>query len=127
VHDPGDVCCVDHGKTAPDGLSCAPAKDICPQAGDFRFGCDDADDCTVLGMLGTVCCGSLAVSGNTYFLMSTACTAATNCVASTEVQLCDRAVAGECGAGLHCDALTAFTTPQSGPGAVSPPFPACQP
>ena len=123
----GDVCCVDHGKTAPDGLSCARATDICPQTGDFRFGCDDADDCTVLGMPGTVCCGSLGLDGNSYFLRSTACTLAENCVGANEVRLCDRAVSGECGAGQHCDALSAFTTAQGGAGAVSPPFPACQP
>jgi hypothetical protein len=123
----GDVCCVDRGKTPPDGLSCAGAKDICPLPTDLRLSCDDADDCALLGMPNTVCCGSLGVNGNSFFLSSTACTAVENCAAANEVLLCDRAVSGECGAGQHCDALMTFTTPQSGSGAVSPPFPACQP
>ena len=124
--DAGDGCCRDQNTTPPGGYLCAPAMDVCPQ-GQLRYTCDDADDCTVLGMPGTVCCGTLAINGNTYFLNTTACALPENCVGPNEVRLCDRAVPGECPMGKTCDSLTTFTTMLSGVGAVSPPFPACLP
>ncbi len=124
----GDVCCVDRGQEPPSGRSCARPKDTCPLAADQRFTCDDADDCTVLGSPGTVCCGGLGANGNSYFLLTTTCTLAENCAGSRDVVLCDRTVAGECPTGKPCEALMTFDDPATGgSGPVSPPFPACRP
>lgn len=127
---PGDGCCRDFGMTAPAGFGCARAADVCPVSGDLRFTCDDNDDCTVLGYPGSVCCGSLGNNGNTYFLMSTACTLPENCVGASDVRLCDRTVPGECATGKPCLDLTAFAKPAgagSGTWPIDPSVAACQP
>jgi hypothetical protein len=124
---PGDGCCVDRSRTPPDGFGCARENDICPVSSDLRYTCDDADDCTLLGKPGTVCCGAIAPDVSVYYLLSTECTLAANCAAANEVRLCDRAVDGECPAGKPCEPLTMFNDMVNGPGPVSPQFPACRP
>jgi hypothetical protein len=125
----GDGCCRDRGMTAPAGFACAPAKDVCPVSGDLRFTCDDNDDCTVLGFPGTVCCGALGSLGNNYFLMTTTCALAENCVGASDIRLCDRTVGGECPTGKPCIDLKAFPKPDDAGGtwAIDPSVAACEP
>jgi hypothetical protein len=124
----GDVCCRDYGMTAPAGLSCARANDICPLPGDLRFTCDDNDDCTVLGFPGSVCCGTLSSSGNIYFLGKTECSLAENCVGPADVRLCDRNVSGQCPTGKPC--IDRMTYPEPNGASLWPILPslaACAP
>ena len=119
----GQFCCRDL-VPQPNGYICA--ADACPSVNDPRYDCDDTADCTALGKPGTVCCGSLVNFNDNYYLGKATCILAANCVGATDVQLCDRAVAGQCA--KACLEQSAFPKADGTPGSwgIDLPLDVCQ-
>jgi hypothetical protein len=104
--------------------ACSPAGSECPPA-QVRLLCDDADDCTAMGMQGRVCCGTLVSTGSIYYFQSATCVAPSNCVGPNDVQLCNRNVPGQCGVGKGCTELATYAAPDGGTAPVFPRFSSC--
>jgi hypothetical protein len=118
------ACCYDTDKAPPDAFSCSNKGGSCPSSG-RRYYCDDSNDCTALGLVGNVCCGTLATGGTVYYQQSALCVAPQNCTAPGELLLCDRTLANQCAAGATCKEVK--THPSDAGATVFPAVNACRP
>jgi hypothetical protein len=125
VNDAGpQACCYDTNEAPPEAFSCANPADMCVDTA-RRYVCDDANDCTALGLAGRVCCGKLVTFGTIYFQDSASCIAPDNCTGPDELVLCDQSIAKQCGSGTTCKEVK--TLPRDAGATVYPAVYACRP
>jgi hypothetical protein len=100
-----EYCCR-RGDTDPYDYACETDPTACSDPGDVTIQCSSTQNCAAIGLIGSVCCGTLVgTGGGGSVIVSTQCTSTSNCTSGGSVGkaiLCDPGAPNNCPNGGTC-------------------------